>query len=375
VNRLRFLYALAAVAALVAMATSLAACGGGSKSGESPQDLLDEATLQGIESGKIDLSLGVKAQGSKGGNVDVSLSGSFQGEGKGNLPQLDMTAKAKGSFNGSDVDFEGGVVLLPNSAYVNYQGTEYEVDPTTFSFVESALKRAQREGGAEGGSAGIAACQEEAGKLKVADFVENGANEGSADVGGTSTTKVSGDLDVSGAIDAVLEVVESQACRAQLAAAGPLPSKSEIEKAKDEVSNDVKVAHVDVYVGDDDIVRRITAQLEIEPKNGGSGPKSVELDLDLKLTEVNEEQKISAPGNAKPLNDLFLKLGVNPIELLGLLNGEGGGPGIGNLLEGLGEAAGGGSSGGGSGGGQQAYLKCLGEARSPVDLQKCAQIK
>lgn len=336
-SRLRFLYPLAAASALVAASLVLAACGGGSdKSGESPQAVLDEATLRGIESGEIDLTLGVKAPGPEGGSLDVSLSGPFQGEEKGSLPQLDLTAKAKGSINGENVDFDGGLVLLPNSAYVNYEGTEYEVDPTTFSFVESALKQAQSEAGAETGSAGAAACQEEVGKLEVADFFEDGANEGSADVDGTATTKISGDLDVPGAIDAVLEVAESQACRAQLAAAGPLPSQSEIDKAKDEVSSSLKSAQVDVYVGNDDIVRQISAELKIEPEGNGSGPKSVEIDFDLKLSGVNEEQKISAPENAKPLSRLFLKLGVNPIELLGLLQGEGGGNGLGGLLEGLG---------------------------------------
>ena len=131
-------------------------------------------------------------------------------------------------------------------------------------------------------------------------------------------------------------MVESQACRAQLAAAGPLPSEAEIEKAKDEVGSAVKAAHVDVYVGDDNIVRQISAQLQIEPKNGGGGPKNVEVDLDLKLTGVNEEQTISAPASSKPLSKLFLKLGSNPIELLGLLQGEEGGESLGKLFEGLG---------------------------------------
>jgi hypothetical protein len=100
----------------------------------------------------------------------------------------------------------------------------------------------------------------------------------------------------------------------------------------------VKSAHVDVYVGDDDIVRRLSAQLQLEPQNGGSGPKSVEIELDLKLTEVNEEQTISAPANAKPLSRLFIKLGINPIELLGLLQGEEGGESLGELFEGLAES-------------------------------------
>ena len=324
-------------AALLAAAILLSACGGGSsdKSGASASSVLDEATLEGVESGNLDLSLGVAVKGDEGGNLDVSLSGPFQSEGKGSLPRLDMTAKANGSIGGKSVDFEGGLVLLPDTAYIGYEGVEYKVDPTTYSYLEGELKEAQREAGAETGSAGAAACQEEFGKLKVADFLEGAGNEGSADVDGTPTTKVSGDLNVSGAIDTVLEAVESPACRAQLAAAGPLPSEAEIEKAKDQVGESLKGApHVDVYVGDDDIVRRISARLTIEPQDQGGGPQSVAIDLDLKLTGVNEDQKIVAPESAKPLSKLFIKLGVNPIELLGLLEGEG--EGLSELLEGLG---------------------------------------
>ncbi len=131
-------------------------------------------------------------------------------------------------------------------------------------------------------------------------------------------------------------------------------------------------------------MRRITAKLAIEPPAGsGGGPKSVELDLDLTLTGVNAEQHISAPSGAKPLSELFQKLGVNPIELAQGLSGKGGG--LGGLLKGLSGAAGGVSQGGGSTGttivpqtgsasGQQAYLKCVQSAKTPVDLQKCAAL-
>ena len=94
-RRLRIALVLAAALALSAV---LAACGGGGdKSGESPQTVLEEATLQGIESGDVDLTLNLSAPGPEGGKVDVALSGPFQGEGQGSLPQLAMTATAQGS--------------------------------------------------------------------------------------------------------------------------------------------------------------------------------------------------------------------------------------------------------------------------------------
>jgi hypothetical protein len=338
-SRLRF---LAAIAVLAALSAVLVACGGGGsdKSGESPQTVLDEATLQGIESANVELDASLGAPGAEGGRVDLILSGPFQGEGEGELPQLAMNAKASGHYNGKKIDFDGGLTLLPNTAFVQYEGVQYEVDPTTYSFIEQTLKQQQRENGAEPGAAGVAGCQEEFGQLKVADFLEEGKNEGSAEVGGTKTTEISGELNAPSAIESLLEVVESPACRNQLSAAGPLPSTEEIESAKGEVERSVKSAHVDVYVGEDNIVRRIAGRVAVEPKNGGSGPKSAALEFDLRLTEVNEEQKISAPENAKPLSRLFIKLNINPIELLGLLQGEEGGQSLGELFEGLGEGAG-----------------------------------
>jgi hypothetical protein len=380
-SRFRIFFAFAA---LIALATAFAACGGsGGGSSENPQTVVNRATFKGIESGNLDLSLSVKAKGKEGGNLDLSLSGPFQGEGKEKLPQLNLTAKANGSIKGKNVNFDGGLVLLSNSAYVSYQGTQYEVDPTTFGFVKQAIKQAQQQATGKGKAGGTSACQEAAGKLKVAEFVENLNNEGSADVGGTGTTKVSGDLNLSGAVDTFVKLAEGPACSSQLGAASPLSSISKLAKAKSAIKSAVKTAHVVLYVGGDNILRRVTAQLLIEPPKGsGKGPESVELNLDVSLSGVNEKQTIEAPKGAKPLNDLFLKLGVNPAELLGSGKGAGG---LGSLLEGLGgsssSSGGGGTAGGGAttgappvSGGQQAYLKCIQGAKTPVDLQKCATL-
>ncbi len=323
-------------AALFALATAFAACGGGGS--DDPQSVVDEATLQGIESGTVDLSLGVDVKGSEGGHLDVGLSGPFQGESEAEYPELDMTASAKGTIGGEKVDFEGGLTLLGNKAYVGYEGTEYEVDPTTFNFVRTIIKR---RGGGKKPSTELTACQEAAAELQISDFVENLKGEGSADVGGTSTNKVSGDLNVSGAVEAAAELSEDPACSEQLNAAGPF-SAARLEKARAQVEEAIKSAHLVLYVGDDHIVRRISTQVTIESPKGSAdgGAKSVEADLDLTLTGVNEEQAISAPQGSKPLSNLFIKLGINPIELLGLLQGSGGGlnggpGGLSGLLEGL----------------------------------------
>lgn len=364
---------LSVFVALIALTAAFAACGGGGS--DDPQTVVEEATLQGVESGKIDLVVDANVQGEKGGKLDVSLSGPFQSESEAEYPELALSFSAKGSLGGKDIDREGGFTLLGNKAYVAYEGTEYEVDSTTFNFVKSILKQ---QGEGQNQPSEISACKEAAGELELSDFVENLKSDGSADVGGAGTTKVSGDLDASGAIEAVSKLIEDPTCSEQLSAAGPLPSAAELEKAKNTVQDSLKSTHVDLYVGDDHIVRRITAQATIEPpKSSKAGAKRVELDLDLTLTGVNEAQTISAPSNSKPLSNLFLKLGINPLELLGSFQ-NGGSKGLGSLLEGLsgagGSGGGGGSSGGGGnsgGGGQQSYYECLGEAHTPVDIQNC----
>ena len=76
---------------------------------------------------------------------------------------------------------------------------------------------------------------------------------------------------------------------------------------------------------------------------------------------------------------------MNPLELLGALNGEGG-EGLSNLFGGM-SGGGSGNSGGGeanpyevepqgapSTGTQRAYLKCVSEASTPVDLQRCTAL-
>jgi hypothetical protein len=366
---------LALFVVLAAIATVFAACGGSDdsssgSSGEDPQKVIENASLEGVKSGEIDLTLDVKAEGNEGGDVEAKLSGPFEAGAKGELPQLEMTAEASGSAAGEDLDFDGGLTVLTDRAFVDYKGTSYEVDPTTFGFLKSAFEQAQQQEGPESGD--ITACQKAAEGIKFSQFADQLTNEGSVDVDGTSTTKVSGDLSVSGAVDALIQLTEDPACSSQLEAVGPLPL-SELEEAKGELSKAIKQAHVDIYVGDDDIVRKFAAELTIQPP--GSSDETVEAEIELSLSGVNEEQTFTAPSDAKPLEGLFKQLGVNPLELL-----EASQDGLGGLLEGLTGGLGG-SSGGGSPGepnvdsaAAKKYTECLQGAETPADLQKCASL-
>lgn len=367
---------LALFATLAALASILAACGGGGSdnSGEDPQKVVEEASLEGVKSGEFDMSLHVSAEGDEGGEADVSLSGPFEAGGKGELPQAEVSIEAEGNAEGEELAFDGGLTLLTDRAFVEYEGTPYEVDPTTFGFLKSALEQAQQQ---EGSEADVTACQKAAEGIKFSQFADNLENEGSEDVDGTSTTMVSGDLNVEGAVDALIKLTEDPACSAQLEAAGPLPI-GELEEAKGELSKAIKKSHVEIAVGDDDIVRKFAIELTVEPPQA-KGEK-VELEMEITLSGVNEEQSFEEPANAKPLEALFKQLGVNPLELLEA----GSSQGLGGLLEGIMGGSPGGGSGSGSSSGasselgssaeQKAYVQCLQKAQTPADLQKCARL-
>src|ERR1700761_7744707 len=311
---------------------------------------MQQATFKGVKSGEIDVALNIKSEGKEGGTMKVALSGPFQSTGLKSLPELGMTATADGEANGEKIDFEGGLTVLNDRAYVGYDGNQYEVDPTTFGFIKSGFEKSEQEGEGESKGAEANACQKAATSLDLSEFVDNLENEGGEEVDGVKTTKLSGDLN---------------------------PQKA--------VAAAIKKAHAEIYVGEDDhIVRKVVADFTIEPK--GSGEK-VETELEVTLSKVNEKVAIKAPAGAKPLTDLFGELGISLNQLGGLLEG-GGTEGIGGLLEGLmsGSGLGGGSSSGGgessSGGGAEEaelplspeFTECLEEAKGAAELQKCASL-
>jgi hypothetical protein len=385
---------IALFAAFATLAVLLSACGGGGGGGsssEDPQKVIESATFEGVESGDIAMTLNVNSEGEHGGEAKVDLSGPFQSTGKKSLPELELAVKANGDANGEKVDFEGGITVLNDRAFVGYKGKQYEIDPATFGFVKSAIEEGEREGEGESSGGEATACQKEASSIDLNKIVENLENEGGEEVEGVETTKLSGDLNPQNAVDAIIKLSESPACSSELQDAGPLPL-DELKEQSSELTDAIKKAHIEIFVGESDhIVRKVAADLTVEPK--GSGEKA-DVEFELSLGKVNEKVSIKAPSGAEPIEKLFGELGVNPLELLGMMEGGGGSEGLGSLLEGItGESS---STGGGetSGGGNptkeleelgeeieipsvedsKEFTECLEQAKNAADIQKCSSL-
>jgi hypothetical protein len=285
---------------------ALAACGGGSS--KDPQQTLESATFEGVESAAFDGTLKVESKGGQGGDVSVDLSGRAQPEG------VEVTAKVDGTAQGKPVEFEGGLTLFADRGFVNYQGTDYEVDPNNYGIAKPLFAPAlAEEGGAE-----IRECrQAAAAELQVGDLLDNLRDEGSAEVAGTATTKISGEFDVTAAAEAMVDLVEDPACSTQFEALSPFPLYK-VRLLADELSGSAKKGTVQVYVGDDEIIRRLSAEFS---GDRGVGGEPVTVQLEISLSGVNEEQKLEVPEKPKPIFALLAKLGVSPLEFLGWSRG------------------------------------------------------
>ena len=334
-----------AIAVLLALfaATILVACGGDDGGEEDPQEVLD-ATFdsdQAVDSGVLDISFDVTAEGGDDpGSLEASVSGPFQGGGDG-VPQFDMEAEA--SLDSESQDFSGSAGLLStgDSAFVNFQGTDYEVPAEAFSQFRTAFEQAQSQG-RKGEN------QDLLGALGIdpSGWLTDLSNEGGEDVEGTETIHVSGQADVPKLIEDLRTITESVPQAAQQV------SPAQLDQL-DQLTDIVTSADFDVYTGaDDDILRKLEASMELEPPESGGSPDSVTVDFTVTLAELNQAQTITGPTDSQPLETLLQQFGVDPSRL-----GQ------------LGAAAGGASEPGSAA--TQAYLDCLGTAQGADALQRC----
>ena len=319
-NRTRTL--LAALALALPVPAVIAGCGGDEGSDEDPEEVLS-ATFNNdntISSGVIDLSVDLSADGDQGGNLSLGLSGPFQGDpdDPAAIPQLDLTATASGEGGGQSLDFEGGLVVTEDNAFVEYNGEAYEVGTDAFNQLKSQAE-AQTPSDSEDAASSFregceSAIEAQGGDPSACDFDVTGwfgelSNEGTEDVGGADTTHIAGQLDVATMLNDLFQLGASVP-GANVQGLSPEVIQSQL----DTVAEAVETADFDVYSAtEDDTLRKLDFTLGVDPSAipGGesAGVDSVDVSFSVEISDVGSEQTIEAPSDAKPLDELSGALG------------------------------------------------------------------
>jgi hypothetical protein len=346
-TRIRTLVVILAIA--LAIPAVVAGCGGGSSNSEDPQKVLDETfnNQTKITSGKLDISLDGSAEGEQSGSFNASVSGPFQADENDPtaFPQFDLTASVSGSSGGPSISFDGSLIATKDNAFVEYQDQAYEVGTDLFKqFTQSYAQAAQQSQTQK--NQGVF----ERFGVDPSTWLTNVSNEGTTDVEGTDTIHIHGDADVA-KIFSDLQKISQQTSGGTAQQLSP--------DQLDMIQSAIKQASIDVYSGTDDhLLRKLALSLDITPPSGsGANVSSVTVNLSVAFSDVNQPQTITAPSNAKPLQDLLSQLGIPGL------------PGLGGSTGGF-SLPGSGSSGGA---GSSAYQNCINNATSASDFQKCAQ--
>ena len=131
------------------------------------------------------------------------------------------------------------------------------------------------------------------------------------------------------------------------------------EEQKREAIAAIKDPRVEIYTGkDDQILRRMVVDLGVDEKQSGTAGTVA---FDVSITDLNEDQDIAEPSDAKPFSELLGQLGG-----LGIGGGALGGSG------GSTEPA---PSGGGSSEDLEKFSQCITKAGEDVEkARKCSDL-
>ena len=344
---------------IAAVALGLAACGGddsgGGEEASSTTDVNELLTQtftgeKNVDSGNLSLSLKIEAEGGESqldGPVNISLKGPFQAQDDGKLPKFKLDA----SLEGAGQSLKAGATSTGDKGFISFQGTNYAVDDQVFQQFKAGFEEAQKQG-SQNNQQSFASLG-----MDPRKWLTDAKNEGEAKVGDDDTIKITGGVDVAKLLDDVNNAL-SKASSLGLSGTGQVPEKL-TEEQRRQVLEAVKDPRVEIYTGkDDQILRRLVVNLGVQ--DAGTNTSGT-VAFDISITDLNEDQDIAEPADAKPFNDLLSQLG-------GL---------------GLGASSAGGSASGGSGsdsGGSSSedlekFSKCIEEAGEDVEkARECSEL-
>jgi hypothetical protein len=231
-----------------------------------PQELLRAGlTPDALESASFDGSLSFSSRGDR--NV-ISTSGAFELGGAKEMPKVDVQVSLR--VQSMKLNATGGFVTTGDRAWFTRGNTGYAVPQEAWTKIVKAR---------ESGTAAAA----DAPKLNVdpSGWLRNVKSEGTEQMDGVQVTHVSGDVNSAKAITDLAKAMSD---------ASPLPNAEQRLRR-----GGLTEGHLDAWVGDDRIVRRVS----LEMSGRGDGGRRVDAAFDLQLSGVNKPQSITRPAKVK----------------------------------------------------------------------------
>jgi hypothetical protein len=282
----------AALALLAVVLLAAAGCGDDddSASSESATELLERGFATDVDTGVLTLDAEVELEGGPvEGPFTLELEGPFRVAASATaMPDLDMAFHAEGAGR----EYEGRAIATRENAWVEFQGETYEVGEELWAGVLEALEEEGRGEPQTFAEAGV----------DPLDWITDAEEAGDEEVGGVTTTKVTGRIDA----ERMLRDFN------RLPGAEPIP-ESTLNQV-DDVLDDVEF---EAWIGADDIWRRISAETEFRVPEPGGGPEGGSVSFQMELDDPNQPVEIEDPSEGRPLEELLRRLGVPPEVLLG----------------------------------------------------------
>ena len=294
---------LLAIIATLALAAVGAGCGGDGEGGSSDEAeaLLKKAFATEVDSAdlKIDVSAELEGVPQLNGPLSLTIEGPYKSQGKKKLPLFDWDI----SVEGAGQSFAGGLVVTADNAFVQFQGTNYEVGTELFQRFASQIEQQPAQ-----------AQDLKALGVDPASWLNDPEVNDGDDIGGDSTQVVTGDVDLERVVKDFYDLVQSPAIKQQLEAQGQAapeikePSQEQLDKVKDAIENLKFEANVD----ENDVLRRVFLQAEFKvPEGTDAGSlQGGKASFEFLLNEVGNDPQIEAPEGARPLSELTQRFGL-----------------------------------------------------------------
>jgi hypothetical protein len=231
-----------------------------------PQELLRAGlTPDALESAAFEGALSFSSRGER--NM-IKTSGAFELGGAKEMPKVDVQLSVRAKS--LKVNESGGFVTTGDRAWFTRGGTGYAVPREAWTKIVKA-----RESGA------APAADTSGVNVDPSDWLRNVKSEGTEQMDGVQVTHVSGDVNSAKAITDLAKAMSKST---------PLPNAERRLR-----QGGITDGHLDAWVGDDKIVRRVS----LDMSGKGDGGRRVTVAFDFQFSGVNKPQDIARPAKVK----------------------------------------------------------------------------